>query len=371
MKKFLPKFAASFLLFSTALNAQEATQYPNIKGSVLFQLQADRVLSSQKTGVSPNNAFAYIESNFGLNIDKNWSVRTNWRLQPNDVLTTRNSTNPERYRSFLSQDRGVNVSNGLLVEELKLQFQNEDMKFVAGKFDPTFGTAHNKAKRIGVFTAQFTEDYNLREKIGVALTALLENSKITVNSFFNDTTGLSSSALNKRETASKKDGTAGSTNSLASYSVALDGKDFFGVEDLTYNLGFRSLSVDRVAGRQREKGYVLGSEYLHKMGDTSIIPFFEFVKIDSFTGEQGRNATYTTAAVIAKYSSWSGSISYLTRHIKSHKATEGIKKSDQIQLSVGYKFTNNMTLDFTRSNMNEDGYKGSMIGAVASYLYQF
>ncbi len=372
MKKFLPKFAAFFLLFSNTAFAAEKGQYPNLSGSTLFQLNSDRVLSTQKNGVSPNNVFAYVESDFGLNFSQNWSVRTNWRLQPNNVLTTRDSTNPERYRSFLSPDRGLHVDDtGLLVEELKIQFQNEDMVFVAGKFDPKFGTAHNKAKRIGVFTSQFTEDYNLREKIGVSLTALLENSKVTVNSFFNDTTGLSGSAINKRKTASSKNGTAGATNALASYSVAVDGKDLFEIENLTYNIGFRTLSVDRIDGRQREKGYVAGAEYLYKMGNTSIIPFVELVKITSFTGEQGRDATYNTAALISKYSSWTGSVSYLGRTIKSHQAAEGIRKSDQLQLSVGYKFTNNLTLDFSRSNMKEDGYKGSMIGVVASYLYKF
>jgi hypothetical protein len=372
MKKFLPKFAAIFLLFLYGAHAEEGGRYPNLSGSTLFQFNADRVISTQKNGVSPNNTFVYIESDFGLNFNQNWSVRTNWRLQPNSVLTTRDSTNPERYRTFLSSDRGIHLDDaGLLVEELKVQFQNEDMRFVAGKFDPNFGTAHNKAKRIGVFTSQFTEDYNLREKIGVSFSALLENSKVTVNSFFNDTTGLSGSAINNRKTASSKNGAAGSTNALASYSVAIDGKDLFEIENLTYNLGFRSLSVDRFDGRQREKGYVVGSEYLHKMGNTSIIPFVELVKLTSFTGEQGRDATYGTAALISKYSSWTASVSYLMRTIKSHRADEGIKKSDQVQLSIGYKFTNNLTLDFSRSNMKEDGYKGSMIGVVASYLYKF
>ena len=380
MKKFLPKFAASFLLFSTtlyallfstALHAQGATQYPNITGNVLFQIEADRVLSSQKTGVSPNNAFVYIEPNFGLNFNKNWSVKTDWRIQPNQVLTTRDPEHPERYRTFLAQNRGVTLDNGLIIEEIKLQFQNEDMRFVAGKFDPTFGTAYNKAKRIGVFTSQFAEDYNLREKIGGSMTALLEKSKITVNSFFNDTTGLSGSALGNRQKASTRTGIAGSTNTLASYSVSMDGKDFFGIEDWTYNLGFKSLSVVRLPGRQREKGYVFGSEYLYHIGDTAVIPFMEIVKISSLSGEQGRNATYTTTALIGKYSSWTGSISYLARTIKSHQSSEGIKKSDQLQLSVGYKFTNNITLDATRSNMKEDGNKASLLGVLVSYLYQF
>jgi hypothetical protein len=369
MKKFLPQFAVFFALF--VANSYGAGQYPNVSGSALFQFNADRVMSTQKTQVPGNNAFVYVESDFALHIDRNWAVKTQWRLQPNDVLTTRNEVNPERYRTFLDPDRGIKSSGyGLLVEELKLQFGNEDMQFSAGKFDPKFGTAHDKRKRMGIFTSQFAEDYNLREKIGLSISALLEKSKITVNSFFNDTTGLSGSALDDRGNANSKDGSAGSTKALNSYSVSIEGKDFFEIEDWSYNLGFKSLSVDRLLGRQREKGYVLGSEYLYKIGETSIIPFVELVKVTSIAGEQGRRATYKTAAIIAKYSSWTGSFSLLSRSPNSHRLKrEG--KASHAQLSVGYKFTENITLDVTRSNMREDGYSGSVVGILLNYFYRF
>jgi len=374
MRNFLLQFFAIFLLTSSVLHAETSKQFPNVSGNVLMQMQVDRVLSTEEKGVSANNAFVYIEPNISLNFNKNWSVKTDWRLQPNNVLTTRDSTYPERYRTFLSSNRGLNnVDNtGLLVEELKLHFQNEDMKFFVGKFDPTFGTAYNKAKRIGVFTSQFTEDYNLREKLGGGITALLEDSKVTFNSFFNDTTGLSSSAFNNRGRASRKDGVAGNTGTLSSYSVALDGENLFGVKNWFYNAGYRSLGVDKVdPSRAREKGYVLGSEYLHKVGmNTSVIPFVEVVRIDNFTGAKNRNAEYTTLALIGKYSSWTASISHLRRNIKQ---TDSIPKvSDrQLQTSVGYKFTNNLTLDVSRANIREGGSKAVLLGATVSYLYQF
>jgi hypothetical protein len=368
MKNFFLLFLALFLFSLKAF----AENFPNISGNVLFQMQADRVTSSQKSGVSPNNGFVYVEPNISFNINKNWSIKTDWRLQPNDVLTTRNSTYPERYRTFLQSNRGFSASDeGLLVEELKLNFENEDMRFFTGKFDPTFGTAYNKAKRIGVFTSQFTEDYNLREKIGAGITALLENSKITANSFFNDTTNLSSSALSNRGRASRNDGTAGNTGTLSSYSIAMNGENFLGIEGWFYNAGYRSLSVDKMDGRRREKGYVFGSEYAYQTGsDSSIIPFFEAVKIDNFTGIHGRKAIYTTSALIGKYSSWTVSVSNLTRNIEKAQTTP--KSSDrQVQLSVGYKFTNNLTVDFTRSNLKETGNRAVLYGALVSYVHKF
>ncbi len=374
MKKISPQFLTGFLATFLTVNAAHAEpkEFPNITGNVLTQFQADRIASSDKSGVSPNNAYVYIEPNMSLNFNKNWSIKTDWRLQPNDVLTTRDPVNPERYRTFLQTNRGFKVEEmGLIVEELKVQFENEDMKFFAGKFDPTFGTAHSKAKRIGVFTSQFNEDYNLREKIGGGFTALLESRTITVNGFFNDTTGLSSSAINNRGRASRSDGAAGNTGTLSSYSVSMNGEDFFGVEDWFYNLGYRNLSVDKMENRSPEKGYVIGTEYLYNYTDrTSLIPLFEAVRINNFGGIQGRDATYTTMALMGKYSNWIASVSKLTRNINQTQGASTASGS-QLQFSVGYKFTNNITLDFTRSNMKEDGNTGIMFGVLLSYVYQF
>ncbi len=376
MRNFSLQFLVIFLLFSQALHAEtlaeKSRQFPNVSGDILFQAQADRIMSSQRSGTSPNNAFIYIEPNLALNFNKNWSIKTDWRLQPNDVLTTRNGEYPERYRTMLQSNRGFSLGDqGLIIEELKLNFENEDMKFFAGKFDPTFGTAHKKSKRIGVFTSQFTEDYNLREKIGAGISALLEDSAITVNSFFNDTTGLSRSALDDRGRASKNSGIAGDTGTMSSYSVSMDGEYLFGVKNLFYNLGYRSLGVDKIDNRQREKGYVLGSEYLYKTGtNSSLIPFAEIVKIDNFTGEKNRDATYTTLALIGKYSSWTASISRLSRDIKQYQRTSNIS-DHQLQVSAGYKFTNNITLDVTRADIKENGAKATVLGSTLSYIYKF
>lgn len=372
MKKFLLSVFFIFLTTPHNIYAKEAGQFPNLSGQVLYQFEADRIMSTQQNGVPPNSAYIFVEPKVSLNFNNNWSVKTDLRLNPNDALTTRDSTYPERYRTFLSSERGFNPQDlGLIVEELKLHFENEDLKAFVGKFDPTFGTAYDKAKRIGVFTAQLAEDYNLREKIGVGGSALLENSKITVSTFFNDTSGLSDSALDSRGEAIRNDGVAGNTGNFSSYTISMDGNNVFGVEDWFYNVGYRSLGVDNISGRAREKGYVFSSEYLYKLSEqTSLIPFFEIVKINNFTGEQGRNALYTTTALIGKYSSWNTSISYFSRNIKQHQ--QGYNINDyQLQFSVGYKFTDNLTLDVSRASIKENGNNGSLVGAILTYLYQF
>jgi hypothetical protein len=372
MKKYFSQFFAIYLLFFSELFAKESDKFPNFSGNVLMQFQADRILSTNKEGISANNAFIYVEPNISLNLNSNWSIKTDWRIQPNNVLTTRNNQFPERYRTFLQKDRGLNLQDtGLLIEELKLHFENDDIKFFAGKFDPSFGVAHNKAKRIGVFTSQFTEDYNLREKLGAGITALLENNEITLNTFFNDTTSLSQSGLNKRGQATKKSGIAGNAGVLSSYSFSINGENFFGFEDWIYNVGYRNLGVGKTDISAREKGYVFGSEYLYKIGArSSVIPFFEAVKIDNFAGQKGRNGIYTTTALIGRYINWTSSISLLNRNINASQTTSK-STGRQVQISFGYKFPNNVTIDFSRSSLTEDGHKAALVGFLMGYFYKF
>jgi hypothetical protein len=376
------KFLAIFLTFSSINSAfsqdeKNATNYsePKLSGSVLYQLQGDQIISTSKRGSKSSNGFVYIEPNFGLHFDENWAVKTQWRIQPNSVLTTRDKDNPERYRTFLSDNRGFAISEtGLLIEELKLYYENEDLKFSAGKFDPSFGTAHRKSKRIGVFASQFAEDYNLREKLGANVTALLEGSQISFSSFFSDSTDLSRSAIKDRGRENKNNGLSSNTGSFSSYSVLMEGENFLTVDNWFYNVGYRSLGVDK-EGRKRESGFVAGSEYLYKIGrETSLIPFVELVRIENFSGENGRVANFLTVAAIGKYAGWTASSSLMIRNIKRRNQVADLPKSfvdRQLQFSIGYKFTDNLTLDVSRAVIRENGYNAGIFGATLNYLYKF
>jgi hypothetical protein len=124
-------------------------------------------------------------------------------------------------------------------------------------------------------------------------------------------------------------------------------------------------------GRSREKGYTIGTNYAYHAGvNYTITPFFEAVKIQNFSGIQGRDAIYTTAAVIAKYSNWNASITNLTRNIKQAQTTP--KSSDRmLQLSAGYKFGNGLMIDFTRAKMREIQTRAVVYGLMGSYVYKF
>jgi hypothetical protein len=365
-----------FIFISSCFASTQSQDLPIVSGKIFYQMQADRILNSKAINTNQTNGFLYVEPTISFNINNNWSIKNQLRFQPNNTLTTRDKENPERYRTFLNQDRSVNINhNGLLVEEIKLQYENEDMRVSLGKFDPTFGTAHRRSKRIGVFTSQFSEDYNLREKLGFNIVALLEDAQLSLSSFFNDNTNLSNSAIDKRGVDLRSNGLAGSTKSFSSYSLSLEGDNLFAFKDWFYHFGYRSLATkDYIINklyRDREQGVVLSSEYKYKLGKkTSLIPFAEAVYMKNSSGIKDRNNSYVTTALIGQYSSWTASGSYSLRNIRN-KQINNNKTDKQLQFSVGYKFDNNIALDLSRAKIIENNKKGVLVGANLTYLQEF
>jgi len=370
MKKLYITILAFTCLNPLIARAEDESQYPNVSGQILSEFKTDSALSTTRNGISKNHSYINIEPDISLNFDKNWSVKTGWRIFP--IMQDRNGATPERSRTILSADRGFNQNDTtLLVEELKANYQNDDMRFFVGKFNPTFATLYRKSKRIGVFVTDFTEDYELREKIGGGISALLEDSEITFNTFFNDPTGLSGSAINNRGRERSSSGLSGNTQTLSSYSATIEGQKLFGVENLFYNFGYRSLGVNNNGFNKRETGYTANLEYLKKITkNTSLIPVLEYVKISNFTGLEGRDAKYQTIGLIGKYSKWSASVTSVKRQIDNNYVGSNSNDS-QLQLSAGYKFHNNFAIDVSRIKLKEDGYSASMVGVMLSYLYQF
>jgi hypothetical protein len=373
----MKKLLFFLILFTTpCLAIAESNDLPIMSGKIFYQIQTDRIISSPDKNINQSSGFLYVEPNISLNITNNWSIKNQLRFQPNNTLTTRNQKDPELYRSFLQNDRNIGLNkNGILVEEIKLRYENEDMRLDIGKFDPTFGTAHRRNKRIGVFTSQFTEDYNLREKIGINIVALLEDAQLSVSSFFNDNTHLSNSAINKRGVDNKSRGIAGSTKSFSSYSISLEGDNLFAFKNWFYYFGYRSLGVKNSfvnnLYRDREQALAISSEYKHKIGkQTSLIPFAEAVYTKNAAGIKNRNNSYLTTALIGQFSSWTASGSYSLKNI-NNKQINNNKTDKQLQFSVGYKFDNNIALDLSRAKITENGRNATLVGANLTYLQEF
>jgi hypothetical protein len=347
--------------------AQGGSKYPNLSGVALFEVRADRINSSNTKKLEPVSGFVNIDTNFSLNLQKNWSIITNWHVRQVNNISKNSAENPERYRSILF-NRGINLNDeGLVVEQLKAHFQNDDAKLFFGKFNPSFGSAFREEKRIGIFTTDFTKDYELREKLGAGFSALLENSEIEFSLFSNDRTALNEAMLNKRD-INNIDNIAGDKSS---YSISMKGKDLFGVRDLVYNIGYRNLAVKNIDGKNDEIGVVGGLEYKLPIDSKFLfIPFIEVASIDNLGGKKNRDALYTTIAFVTKYKNWTASISSIKRDIK-HRNEYDDTKDSQMQYSIGYEISNNIIVDITKAKVRESGYSADLIGINASYIHRF
>lgn len=360
-------------------SAAFAQDYPTITGEIISQFQTDRIISSDKENIAKNNGFIFIEPKINFNFNDKLKLQTNWRLQQDSTINTRNHNYPERYRSFFGgnygkkeSDRGFNFDDSnLIIEEIKLNYKYDDLEIYAGKFDPKFGIAHNKSYKSGIYTWQVTEDYNLREKLGLGISAILENATISFNSFINDTSPLSNSALKDRGAADNSRNISGNKGAFSSYAFSFKGDNFFNVEGLGYNFGYRNLGVKKIHNFKRESGYTAAIYYKKYLNyKLKVTPFVEYVDINNFGGFKDYKAKYATLSLNAEYSNWNTGVSYIRRDLSAFGHNK--KTIDKfLQIFVGYKINRNFQIDLTHGRIEESGINGVLFGASLNYLYEF
>jgi hypothetical protein len=357
------------ILYSISLQSYSKNTYPNLSGEILMESRFGFVNSQSNSATYDDSMAINIEPKFSLNLNKGWSVKSQWKLSP---VKDRESTNYEIGNVFPSSNSPSGIGDtGLVIEELKGHFKNNDLSFYFGKYNPTFGKAWEKKNRIGVFVTDFTEDYELTEKLGTGMSALMgDDNEISLNLFFNDTTGLSNSAINKRGKNKSSNNIAGNNTNLSSYSITFAGVNLFGVEDLEYNFGYRDLDVDNQLGYDNEKGFVGGLKYSIPISSkTFFVPMVELVKINNFNGIDGQDVLYLTTAIKFTHRNWHAGLSNVTRDVE--RSGNSDFTDSQTQYFVGYKFNNDIAIDIAHMNIEENKNKAKIVGLSLSYLYGF
>ncbi len=366
----MQKFYYLLIIFCfIAFEVKAQSQYPNLSGEIYMESKIGFINSESNANTYSNSGIMEFEPRFSLNINEEWSIKTRWNLSP---LRDRDVDNYEIGNVFPSDNYPDNINDyGLVVEELKGDFRNDDLNFFFGKYNPTFGEAWKKKKRIGVFVTDFTRDYELREKLGLGASAILdEDGAITFNTFFNDTTAMSNSAFNNRGKNKSSNNIAGNNTNLSSYSITASGNNLLDVDDLRYNFGYRDLDTENAIGYDNEKAFVGGLEYTIPLNyKTYFVPFAEIVKINNFNGLAGQDILYTTLSLTLKYSNWHAGISGVVRDIDRTGSDDYTDR--QSQYFVGYKFNNGINLDVAHLDVKESNNKAKMVGVALSYLYEF
>lgn len=375
-----PQSAFAYNIFEPTITSQKVAvknttnqNFPYISGDFMLENRTDfasNVKSSDTTKPEQFNSFFYLESNDNLHLHSNWQIKTNWRIQPNATINNRLTNYPENYRKIFQEGRGWQLSsNAIILEEIKLQFSNEDLKLSLGKFDPQFGTAHFNTKRIGVLTKDFTEDYNLREKLGVSLVVPLSQNQLKLSLFTNDTTKLNSSALDIREVNIDKN-IAGNNRRPNSFAISALGTNLFYNRNLSYNIGYRKQQIDSAPNTATENAITVNLEYVSKVLGEDVVYFAEVFKANNFMGEAERKALYGVMSILVKHQKWQFGSTKIFRNIES-KLLQYDYHDYQNQFNIGYRINPEFTIDTTLAKVKERGIKGNLLAFNLRYFLSF
>jgi hypothetical protein len=299
-------------------------------GRLLLTLQSDQTLNSAH-GVKPfNNTYSEPELEGYVNIGQYFSINSLVKMEQVRTVTESSALRSE----------------GAYVEQIYGMFSFNPVEVYGGKIHPRFAKGWDATP--GLYGTDFDEDYELTEKIGVggAITAdFVGTHKLSVESFFNDTTFLSNSLFSRPNIndgdmlrpghARRTDGGAGNTGDFNNFDVVLEGGDLPHLKGLSYNLGW-SRQKHGNADERNENAYVAGLAWEVPMTSRmTIVPMFEYAHI---TSQGGGDITvdYITIGLGAELGlGWSASAHATIRPVDDHAASDDY--TDHLfGFSVGY-----------------------------------
>jgi len=335
---------------------------PRISGEIGIEVQNDNTYQSDDTDAEQNELANETEATVVL------EALEGLKLVAHGVFESVEDPDPREDRAFADQ--------GAYLEELFLEYTHETsfggLGVKAGKFNIDFGRGWDVAP--GLYGAEFAEDnYELTERIGLegAIDLTTEQfgaHRLTLATFFADTTGLSSSVIQDRPIVKIEDGGASNTEDFSSYAVGLSG-DILAVDNLSYHLGYL-VQAGGVASTADETGYAAALMYEIPVTETlSINPFVEAVQQNDAGAIDGTDTLSLTGAVEVTFEGWNTAVAYTDRATQ----TSGAPDADdyQVQISAGYEFENGFAFDVGWREFEESTIKSQVVGALASYTIVF
>jgi len=323
--------------------------YPSLTGEVTIEVQNDGAFSSDDPANELNDLYNTTEAALALNFNEALSIQTT------SVLESVLDPGPGEDRFF--------EDHGAYMEEVYLQFEAEGFRVFGGKFDAAFGTAWDAGP--GIWGADFAEDYELVERIGGGGAFTFgggDSGKHTVTAaaFFVDTSALSESIITNRGRTRIGAGGASNTESLESFSIALDSEEIPGLPDTTFHAAFRHQAAGR-GDFADENGFVFGVQKTFELeGEQSLETILEGAYFDNADAGPD-NRFYLTAGGTFKDGPWNAALSYTLRHKDLRRGGTG--DDHLFQATGGYEFENGVTVD--------GGYRFSEEAGVATHILGF
>ncbi len=348
----------NLVLSGTALTflsttATADTSYPRIEAVVPFELQHDYAFDSDVQANELHNTFAVIEPEISIQFTENWSIEAG--------LVFENVNDPVDDRFFEDQ--------GLFIEQLFLQYAGDNFTVIAGKFNPVFGVAWDRAP--GIYGVDFAEDYEITERIGFGADYTFGDEAsgehtISASTFFADTSFLAQTLINSRGQPRIGDGGPSNTEDFSSFALSLDSESVPALGGLGYTLGISHQGEGR-GNTDDQLGLAAGLFGSFDIAEgLAFEPLVEYVLLEN-AGATVADTDYLTLGGAFLHGPWNVSLSYTSRSTDPNTAGAADIEDHLFQATTGYEFENGLTADFGYRFAEEGRVDTHTLGLLFTY----
>ncbi len=353
---FIAPFALGLVAIGLSSPPAYADAFPSLSAEIAAELQYE-------TGIGPDSAapqsdflFTTIEVGLSAGLSENFSIESVVLLEPVD--------DPPAGENLTFENQGV------FAEELMLAYHGDNWSVLAGKFNTAFSTGWDLGA--GIWGADFPEDYEVTEKLGLAASRTLGSEANGHHTLYGslhraDRSFLSGSLIEDRGRLRLADGGATNTKDFDSYTISLTGEDI-SAGGLGYHLAYRSHAHgDTDLNAVREDGFSAALFGTIPVGAIEIKAMTEGAYINNAEGGSDDISYLTVGGTAFFAESWNAalSVTFRTTHVEG-----GANINDhRFQATTGWEWESGLTLDFGYRYSKEDGTNDHVLGLLMAYAF--
>ena len=345
-------------------------------GHLDLRVHIDSITSAAESDEKFDEIYSHSHLELGMRLDENFTVNTNIKLEGESFGHAHGHGGEEE---SANGDNRYFKEHPLLVEQLTLNYKNNDYSYFIGKFNPIIGFSYHSVP--GIYGYSQIEEYTVREKVGMGGSIKYNansygSHELDFSTFFSDTSILSESYNHQRGRTNQSSGGVGNTEDLSSFAVSLGGSDFYSlgnnniIEGLSYRLGYAH-QAKGVGNEEDEDRYSASLGYKYQISNSMSAKFVtELMDIEHLGGEAGHDRSHHTTALKLSYKAWNFGTSYTHTRNDAEEEDESIN-GHVYQISGGYSFDNGIGLDLGYKYSDKEAEVKERVGAMISYDYEF
>ena len=321
--------------------------YPALVIGTLIELESDATLSSSDPDAEFTDSYVTVTTDVALEVEPGSGLFGVFIFEPVfDATDTR----------WPFED------HGLYIEQIFARWDAGPAALRAGKFNVRFGSAFDEAP--GLYGADFAEDYQLTERLGVDVSVPIATDagdhELFAALFTADRTPLSGSVFTERGRLRAEDGGPSNTGTLNSGAVGVQGL----LGNLSYTVGLEHQAKGE-GDASAETGVVLGAWLPVAIGDDELGFFGEIARFEGYQGAD-QQATYPTVGVSYGFGEWTLSGVYAGRYVSDGGDTDHL-----LSAGVDYALADGVGLATAYRWGDEGGVRSHTVGVYLSVAFGF